>query len=398
MTEIALNNTIIILTLYMGALIFAMQHVADRYSPRLIGTLLNGYGVGTLVLLIFSGFLSGIFVVCAKYVPPEEVPPGVWDGLAAIILLGTLIGGLVLSYLTWNEATNGIKLINSLTQGQLYIIYKLSRTTKQYRLDFLAQSLSRSVLVLQEILLKAIGRDDRPIIIAALNAVLITCAANQEQREKFMEWLVDHRDLLASDWMTRTLLGQLMGDRQDSLPVTAYGNVLHALLIEALDDEAFPRALEILSAALGALQTTKPWTTSEADLLYQVGAALWYTGEPRFRVFRTVHIPGQLSDLQTFFVGEVIKIWNQVKELRTSDSLEAFSSALIKLISETPEEGFITLMSDVVSEPIFLRLPYIEVRTLRSTLDTSRQEEGAKWLESKREKMDDLIQTLSNIK
>jgi len=335
MRDAALNNIAVLSAIYIAVLVWAMQHVADHYTPKLLSIFFHRVILGPLVLLGALFLAAGILVL--RPVPHTLFSlitggriqlPSIAGDIVAFILL--IIAIIVVLYSTYQ------------------MVYRFAHGTEI--IDWLRERPNQDI-ILQEILLNAIPRSDQQITSAALRMAL--CSKNNKNTS-FISWLSDHRDLIAIKWMTLELLNILLSDPFDKSAADAYRDLLCVLLAEALEKEDFPFSRDVLSTIMGKLAFVQPWTQSHAQLLYNIGFTLWQIGERGDNAPRTARIPQQLEDTQLIFLIRLRKIWYHLLKLGDPSSVEDYSWVLGDLAIDTAGtescESFISRLYDVMED------------------------------------------------
>ncbi len=90
----AVANIITLLALYFAALVFAVQHVSDRYSPALNTPMLVRYASVPLAVLVFA------LAAPAVLLPAE-------GSLAKVMVVGAILTSLCGSYHLWSTLGDG---------------------------------------------------------------------------------------------------------------------------------------------------------------------------------------------------------------------------------------------------------------------------------------------------
>ncbi|MFL5667064.1 MAG: hypothetical protein ACJ8BW_37805 [Ktedonobacteraceae bacterium] len=209
-------------------------------------------------------------------------------------------------------------------------------------LDFLIymRRLAAGVKPWQDVLKSAIDRSDQRIIKLALRKAL----SDQQAREKHVHYLIEHRDLLATDWLTReTVAIALSNFDADAAKVCA--DLLCTLLGKALDNDEFPRAKIMITEIFAALTHAIPWTEAHGELLSLVGFTIWKIGEPEkyTRRFKS-GVDELLNGVKEHFFKQLGDIWKPLKDAQSLNGVECFAGVLNKLIVET------TTINDLVHE------------------------------------------------
>lgn len=116
--------------------------------------------------------------------------------------------------------------------------------------------------------------------------------------------------------------------------------LLRAVLVDALDIEAFNRAKHAVRTISHALAQTNPWTNAHGDLLYAIGYPLWNIGIPSAPIARTSRLAGELDEVRATYSLGTRMIWDYLCKLKNTKSIEIFVSQFAKLIGEVWHDGF----------------------------------------------------------
>jgi hypothetical protein len=375
----ALAGVIAMLAIYAAAVIVAMQHIAERHSSYLVRSLLRRSAPWAIILGIIT---VGCGIVALL---PATVA---WNAVSLVMLLAAvgiaLWGGV---RIWWTTVADGAVLV-------AWLRPKLHQ---------------HNVPTLQDMLWNAITRADRRVVVSVLQAVQ---SGNQQEKSEFLSWLVDHRDVLSSEWLTREVLEHLvvegvkdlrepeplqdfdkatvvaeglLGDavlQQLELPpidpadphVLAsqrqdeYNSHLTALIFGLLEDalnaEAFGRAEQIIRQVGNRLAHASPWTQAHASLLSGLGYPLWNIGEPSVAIPRTARIPAQLTEVQAVFGGRLRDVWKHLQKIADPIAIEAYAGILGRLAGEVSLEGLQNILLpriyDVLEDGFTKRLLTIE--------------------------------------
>lgn len=305
--------------------------------------------------------LAGVLVL----LPPSHH----WDIAALALLIVSVGAGLGGTYRMWVRAADGV------------IVASWLRRVPR---PLLASAV-------QETLWNAVGRSDLAVTSTALS-VALDSSSNVEHA--LLAWLVDHRDMLVAEWASREVQRCVLAYGLDASTAGSRSDILHTLLVTALDAEAYARAQEIIDGVMQALGASVPWAEAHAELLEKVGFALWNIGESGASAPRTARVPGQLGGVQAIFLSRLRRIWHHLKQVGNADAVEQFCGVLGSMAYETPEDSFLSRIFEVMEEGFGHHLLTEQtLHQLASDLDVSRQ--VARDDEHRQEWIDDLIVTLA---
>jgi hypothetical protein len=321
MREPAFNTIALMLTVYVAALVWSIQHVSDRYSPKLLAIFFRRIALWPFLALVIMLAIAGILLFPHTLISlltfwGLQLQAG--DTLSFVLLVAAIILVLLSVY----------RMVSSLSKGTPIISWLRKRKDQ--------------IAFLEEILPNVIQRND---VRLAHESLVVALRGQPETRQAMIVWLEEHRVLLSTPWLARELLDVLLSEPFDA-EVT---DLLCLPLAEALDKEEFTQARFILNTLCETLRKTQPWTETHMNLLIHIGFTLWKIGEYGADLPRTVRIPEQLTDLQwSFFVRER-QIWNHVLRLKNSNAVYYFIYAHITLLRETvvTKDLFEALLSHV---------------------------------------------------
>lgn len=354
MAMAVLPGIIAMLAIYAGAVIVAMQHIAERHSPSLIPIIVRRSVLVALVLVALLPTVGALALVPSR---------PVWEGISLGLLLVAVIIAIWRSAAVWADVSDGAA-----------VVAWLRRAPETYR-----------VVTLQEMFWNAVGRADRRVIVAVLDAVR---TGDQKTKMAFLAWLGDHSEVVSSEWLTSDVLEHLVVDgihalreleplrdisqarvvdegelpgggtlqRLELPPINpdyphvrasqqqeTYNDCLTALILrlfaDALNVEAFGRAAQIIKQMGSALGDAAPWTQAHAELLYRLGYAVWNVGEPGASIPRTARIPAQLGEIEGWYSKALRGVWARLQTVGNPDEIETYASLLGGVAGEVSLEG-----------------------------------------------------------
>ena len=313
MISVAAAGTIALLSLYFAALVVALQHVADRYSPALQIPVLRQSATLPLSLLTLLVLATGVLLIQGSRAG--------WINLLAFgLLLAGLVTSLWASYRLWER----------LSDDQAIAVW-------------LAQvPLNRRNAATRDILWQAVNRADPPIATVALGVFPVGSSGLNE----LLDWLRDNPELLSTMWMTRALNAAL-------LPAGITDSEAQATILStftrALDQDAYERADAILEAVTDALLVASPWTRTHGQVLREFSWSLWNIGEPDASIPRSALIPEQIDKLRRLTLQLALRhIWTHLQELGNSGAVEDYTGVLGWLAKQTGDDLMLTRLEDVM--------------------------------------------------
>ncbi len=310
MFDLVLNCIIAVLAVYVAALIFAIQHLADRYSPNLINIFLWRLGAWPLLGLLALSVGAGAARISTWQIATV---------IPLALFLATLVVGLGGSFWIWNSMVVDATIIAWLKRLSKRPIYQQT---------------------LDEVALKAIQRSDEAITSGVLKVGLDQAA--------FIQWLTDHRDLFNEEWLVRKLFDSVSDKNLKGANAQPVASFLTLLLGNALDEEASLRAETILNFILHLLEDGNAWSEGYGHLLGDVGFLLWNKGEPGAGIARTYTVPQKLEELQTFFLIRIRGVRAKIVESRNQDGLNNYYLVVGRLAEDTSDDTFISRIEDIV--------------------------------------------------
>jgi hypothetical protein len=310
MREPAFSTIALMLTVYVAALVWGIQHVSDRYSPKLLAIFFRRIALWPLTALVIMLCFAGILLfpralISLLILGGIQLPLG--DVLSFVLLAAAVI--LVIIAVYW--------MVSNLAKGTPIISWLRKRKDQ--------------VLLLEDILLNVIQRNDVRLTHEALGVAL---RGRPENRQAIIDWLEEHRVLLSTNWLARELLGVILSAPLDTGVIDTYDDLLCITLAEALDKEEPAHAQFVLNELCDALEKAQPWTKAHMNLLSHIGFTLWKIGEYGASIPRTARIPEQLENLQWGFFHRVRRILYLVLHLKDADAVYYFTLALCELIRE----------------------------------------------------------------
>lgn len=318
MREAALGIIATMLAIYTAILVIAWQHMLDQYSPKILPAFLRHTALLPLVGFGVLLLLSGVLVLhplqnLLVNIPAQRrihVSPLVGDIISFVFLLGSV--GIVV----WAS----YHLAQYLADGTRIIAWLHNEEDKQ--------------TALQEALQSAVQRSDHRVTVAILSIAL---SGDLSAQTNFLSWLNDHQDLLSIDWFTRELRHFLFSNVFDAARVSIYADVIYLLLKRALDEEAFPRAQDVLQSIFDALAHASKFEQAHADLLERMGFTAWKIGETNAFALRSSRIPNQLTNIQSLFVGNMRSLLSTIINKNYQSAMQVFCLSLSKLAFVTRE-------------------------------------------------------------
>ncbi len=308
MREPAFNTIALMLTVYVAALVWGIQHVCDRYTPNLLVTFFRRIALLPLITLVILLFIAGSLLF--PLAPPIFAPLPSWVG--DVLSFGLLVVSIVVTIATV------YRMMQCLAKGTPIIGWFRKRKGQ--------------ISILEDILLNVIQHNDVRLTYEVLNATL---HGRTENRQAMIDWLEDHRTLLSINWVVKELIGVILASPLDDEAADAYYDLLGMILSEALDKEEIAYAQSILDALCNNLDKAQPWIGGHMNLLAHIGFTLWKIGDQGAWMPRTTRLPEQLKNLQWWFYSRVRSIWYHVLRLNDADAVNYFVLALCELIRET---------------------------------------------------------------
>jgi hypothetical protein len=308
MREPAFNTIALMLTVYVAALVWGIQHVCDRYASNLLVNFFRRIALLPLITLVILLCIAGSLLF--PLAPPifASLPSWVGDALSSGLLVASIVVAIAAVY----------RMMQRLAEGTPILSWLRKRKDQ--------------ISVLEDILLNVIQHNDvrltHEVLVAALHG-------RPENRQTMIDWLQDHHTLLSINWVARELIGVILSSPLDDEAVDAYDDLLCMILSEALDKEEIAHAQFILDALCDALDKAPSWTNEHMNLLAHIGFTLWKIGDQGAWMPRTIKIPDQLKNLQWWFYSRVRRIWHSVLRLKEADAVNNFILALCELIRET---------------------------------------------------------------
>jgi hypothetical protein len=308
--EPAFNTIALMLTVYVAALVWGIQHVSDRYGPNLLTAFFRRIALWPLVTLVLLLCIAGIllFQPIPSAITALQLPFWAGDAFSFVLLVIAVVVVIVAVY--W--------MVQSLARGAPIISWLRKRKDQD--------------LILEDILLNVIRHSDVQLTREVLGEALRGRSKNQLA---MIDWLEDHHLLLSTNWLARELMGVILSSPLDAKAVQIYDDLLCIILAEALDKEEFAHARFVLDTLCDALEKALPWTEEHMNLLSHIGFTLWKIGEYSAWIPRTVKIPEQLKNLQWWFLHRVRSIWHHMLRIKNTDSVYYFTLALCELISQS---------------------------------------------------------------
>ncbi len=309
MREPAFNTIALMLTVYVAALVWGIQHVSERYSPKLLMTFFLRIALWPLIALVLLLCIAGILLF--QSIPPAlaalQLPFWAGDAISFVLLVTAVV--VVISAVYW--------MVRSLANGTPIISWLRTRKDQ--------------ILILEDILLNVFQHSDVQLTREALSAAL---RGQPENRLEMIDWLEDQHMLLSTKWLARELIGVILSSPLDTKAVHTYDDLLCITLAEALDKEEPAHARFVLDSICDTLEKAQPWTEAHMNLLSHIGFTLWKIGEYGASIPRTARIPEQLENLQWWFFHRVRRILYLVLHLKDADAVYYFTLALCELIRE----------------------------------------------------------------
>lgn len=306
----ATASIVTLLALYFAVLIFAVQHVSDRYSPALNTPLLIRHASIPLAILFILAVLTILLSVGGQ--------------LAKVVVMVALLTSLGGSYYLWSRLGDGEQIAS--------LLHTLPTRRRES--------------AVQEVLWNAAQRANPRVAAVALGVFPV----GTSEQDRILRWLTEYREVLATEWMTRELINVLLPsgvtDRHGEEP----SRTLRVLFADSLDREDYERALMILDGVMEALARAQPWTSAEAELLYGFGFALWNVGQPGESMARGTSIPPRLRNLQSLFHPRLRQVWSHLRALGDPEAAELYAQVLGALAAHTGDGFMLTRLYEVMEE------------------------------------------------
>jgi len=222
--EPAFNTIALMLTVYVAALVWGIQHMSDRYSPRLLVIFFYRIALWPLIGLVVLLCFSGILLLPPAFISfltqgPLRLPSWALAVSSFILLLAavSLVIGAV------------YQMVSKLASGMSVILWLRKKKDQ--------------ALFLEDILLNAIQRRDVRLTREALRTAL---SGQSDNHQAIIHWLQDHRTWLSTNWLARELISIIFASPFDAKAADTYDDLLCTMLGEALDKEEFSHAKFVL--------------------------------------------------------------------------------------------------------------------------------------------------------
>ncbi len=334
MRDAALSNIALMVTLYAAVIIWGMQHLSDRYSPKLLFIFLLRVSIWPFFALVVILCVAGLLLLPS--VPHAivsllthntfQMPFWAGDVLAFVLLLASIMLIIAtVAFMVW-----------SLTTGTPVISWLRKRKDR--------------VELLEDILLNTIEQNNVRLTRTALSAAL-----GGQQCIEIIEWLKEHRSWLAISWFARELLDLILSSPLDTALIRLYSDLLCLMLAGTLEVEEQEQAWFVLDTLCNVLERADTWEEEHMNLLDRIGFTLWKVGDYMGSTPRTARIPEQLEGLQWHFIMCVRRMWYHVLDLKNSSAVYYYTMALCELILEAREtkeqsESLLSQVFDVLQE------------------------------------------------
>src|SRR5260221_4604429 len=93
MREPAFNTIALMLTVYVAALVWGIQHISDRYSPKLLMTFFRRIALWPLIVLVLLLCIAGILLF--QSIPPTlaalQLPFWAGDAISFVLLVTAVV-------------------------------------------------------------------------------------------------------------------------------------------------------------------------------------------------------------------------------------------------------------------------------------------------------------------
>ena len=317
MTELAVTSAsaaLAFLVLYGAAVIFTLERIGDRFGAALTPDFLlrrvAGW-FGGLALLVLLGLL----------VVPLDGPAKVIPALAVFVASLALL--VLACYSTWRAGSD------------------VSRMLAR------ARAVSHPGQAVREILWRAVERAD----VLAVALALRTFDRRSPAHDELLGWLLGHRSLHDTDWLTTEILSAELEGGLDGAAAAAVRGHLVAILDGALRREQFELAYAVVDEAMDALRLASPFTDDHAQLVTDVGRTLWLVGDYRGTAPRQATLPGQLDYMKMIYNIRRRAVWLAVLRRGVQDEVDSFVHFLC-LFAEDTEDGMniFSLYTDVLMD------------------------------------------------
>jgi len=317
--SLAAPTAVAMIAIFVAALIFALQHVGERYSPALSHGLLRRYFYCAAVLFALVVATAAVaFAPVALFTARLELA----------LLLAAVCVGLVGSYVVWSTSTDPRHVLTLLGKLPLHL-----RTQ-----------------ALCDVTWNAVQHAD----VVSAEAAMSHVNDVGFERSTFLEWIMRHHVLLDSEWFPRTVLDAVLAKPLDDSSAHELSPILERMLVHALDRTAFDTAKEIVSGVMNALASAPVFTNAHANLLFEVAFACWNIGESGASKPRSAPIPNQLEGVQAIFMSRLRDVVHRVLERGNTSQVEELSWVLEYLLYETEEAGgsrwFMSRVYDLMSD------------------------------------------------
>jgi hypothetical protein len=304
----ATANIITLLALYFAALILAVQHVSDRFSPSLsVPVLVRHASVPFIVLIILTAI--------AVLLPIEGRRAG------AIVLVAILVS-LCGSYYLWSRLGDG-----ELIAG---LLHKMPGYRKE--------------AAVRDVLWNAVQSSNPRVAAVALRVF----SAGTPEQDRLLQWLIEHREIVAKEWMTRELVDVILPLGVAGQPSEESTRALEILFVDALDREDYDRALLVLDAVMDGLTRADHWTQAHAHLLHAFGFALWNVGQLGESVVRRASIPPRLESIQSLLHSRLKRLWIHLRELGDPEAVELYAQVIGDLTAHTGDDFMLTRLYEAM--------------------------------------------------
>lgn len=294
-TATSATGAIAMLAVYAAALIFVLQHVAERYTPALYPL------IARRALL----WLLPLALLVAASASLAWAPQSATIEIAAVVILLVAVAlALLGAYQTWRMASSG--------PAVAHMIARLPR----------ASQVSATV----DVLVSAISRADTATAISAL----ANLEPGSEAQAQVVARLSQHRHLVQPEWVSSELILSTRGGLADE-GARRLREPISVLLDLALADEDYHRAETLLRDILDDLEETKPFLEPQGELLFDCGFTVWHRGEEGASEPRQSDQQRRLANTKDTFLIHLTEIWRAILARRVRPEVTAFASAFSRL-------------------------------------------------------------------
>lgn len=312
-----MGSELTLIGFYSAGLYFALQHIAERYSPVLAKRILHSWKViapivAMVILAVFSWIANDLN----------------WklNGTSVLIIFSGLLLALV-----------------------LYSTYRMLSFSFSYRnvinwIPFVNED--DWLIAVQDVLSAALSRSDERVVTYILTSI---SSVNPILEQRLLSWAVEDSRFSENRWVLPSLFTALVELSIHGVDSTDIQNQITDSICTTINQliqrDSITEVETFVVSLMDKLSGLVRWNEYCTILLFYVIQSVWFDFDSKPR---TVVPNSRLESLQTVIVVRLQHFGSQILEVGTPEDLETYICYLGRLMEDTHEDSLVNKGMDLI--------------------------------------------------